>query len=132
MKKIMMMALAICAFGGFAAKGECVWSWWAGSPAENVDKEISGCALGLASEFKSVRGAQVSVCMNRAGEVKSGCQGAIGYNETGTLRNGCQVAFVNRADSAALQIGLLCFNKGGFLPFFVFFNFDKTGFGGKR
>jgi hypothetical protein len=37
---------------------------------------------------------------------------------------------VNRAESASLQLGLLCWNKTGFLPFFVFFNFDPNCFGG--
>ncbi len=39
---------------------------------------------------------------------------------------------VNSADKAALQLGLICVNKGGFLPVFVFFNFDKTQFGKAR
>ena len=47
----------------------------------------------------------------------------------GSGRSGCQLAFVNRAEKSALQLGLLCFNKSGFLPFFVFFNFDPKMFG---
>lgn len=129
----------MCCFAALACAGvanaqdavddECVWSWWSGAPASNYDKDLRGCALGFGSGFKSVRGAQVSLCMNTVKEFKSGCQFAFGYNRADTLRNGCQLAFVNNADSAALQLGLLCFNKKGFLPFFVFFNFDKHGFG---
>jgi hypothetical protein len=40
-----------------------------------------------------------------------------------------QFAFVNKAKSSALQLGLVCINDTGFLPAFVFFNFDKKMFG---
>ena len=139
MKKLFMALLASCLLSGVACygnetkeSGEFAWSWWAGAPAENVDRDLRGCALGIGSEFNSVRGAQVSLCMNKVETFNNGAQVAIGYNRAGKLRNGCQVAFVNSADSAALQFGLLCFNKSGFLPFFVFFNFDKHAFGSAR
>ena len=43
-----------------------------------------------------------------------------------------QAAFITKARKAALQFGLVCINEGGFLPVFVFFNFDKTMFGRER
>jgi len=128
MKKIIALA-CVCALG-LAASAECRWSWWVGGP--DKDRDITGCQLGIAGECASVKGAQVGLLWNRIGEVKNGCQWAIGYNDAAKVRNGPQLAFVNKADKAALQLGLLCFNKGGFLPFFVFFNFDKTMFGGEK
>ena len=137
MKKLMMMAAGLCALAVTAQEpastdpinDECVWSWWSGAPEANLHKDFRGCALGLGSGFRSVRGAQISLCMNTTEHFKGGAQVSIGYNRADKLNNGCQVAFVNVSDSAALQFGLLCFNKGGFLPFFVFFNFDTKAFG---
>lgn len=125
-KLIVAMGLIM---GAAAAQAEVVWSWWTSAPAENAAKDISGCALGIASETASIKGAQVSVLFNVTREVKSGAQVALGYNEAVTVRNGPQVGFVNVADAAALQFGLLCFNKEGFLPFFPFFNFSTKQFG---
>ena len=94
------------------------------------DRDVTGCALGVASGcFKSVLGAQVNLLWGKAKEVKAGYQGAIGYCRADTLRNGCQAAVVTSADMAALQFGLICVNKEGFLPVFPFFNFSKKGFG---
>lgn len=110
------------------ANASTVWSWWVGD--KNADKDLKGCQLGIASECKSMSGAQVSLLWQRTEKLKNGAQVAIGYNNAKKVQNGPQCAVVNIADKAALQFGLLCFNKGGFLPFFVFFNFDKTMFGG--
>lgn len=129
MKKILMMAaVAVLAC---AANAGCTWSWWPGAPDLSGDS-VKGCVLGLASEVGTVSGAQVDLLWHKAKTVTSGAQVAIGYSRADTLRNGCQVAWVNSADHAALQLGLICVNKGGFLPFFVFFNFDKTQFGGQK
>ena len=128
MKKAIVALMAVAAFA--ATAGEFHWSWWTGG--ETASKSVKGCVLGLGSEVKEINGAEVSLCLNKAKAVKSGAQVAIGYNSTGTLRNGCQAAFVNRADKSALQLGLLCFNKSGFLPFFVFFNFDPKMFGPEK
>ena len=126
MKKLIVALVAVTAVFA-SARAEFHWSWWTGG--DTASKSVTGCVLGLGSEVKELRGAEVSLCLNKASDVKSGAQVAIGYNRTETLRNGCQVAFVNQADKAALQLGLLCFNKSGFLPFFVFFNFDPKMFG---
>ena len=125
MKKVLFaVAMMACA----AASAECRWSWWLGAPDMSGDS-VKGCVLGLASEVKEITGAQVDLIWHKAKEVKNGAQVAIGYSRVDTLRNGCQAAVVNSADHAALQLGLICVNKGGFLPVFVFFNFDKTQFG---
>ena len=70
----------------------------------------------------------MSLLWGRAKRVH-GCQYAFGYCNAQKVQNGPQLAVVNIADKAALQFGLLNFNKGGFLPFFVFFNFDTKAFG---
>ena len=126
MKKLIVALVAVTAVFA-SARAEFHWSWWTGG--ETASKSVKGCVLGLGSEVKDIRGAEVSLCLNKAEEVMGGAQVAIGYNCTETLRNGCQVAVVNRADKSALQLGLLCFNRSGFLPFFVFFNFDPKMFG---
>ena len=125
MKKMMFAAVMALAC---AAQADFTWSnWWGAPDLSNEAKR--GCVLGFASDVDTVTGAQVSAIMSRAKKVTCGCQFAIGYSNVGSLRNGCQLAVVNIADNAALQFGLVCKNKGGFLPWFVFFNFDKTAFG---
>ena len=127
MKKLMFL-FAAAAFAG-AVQADCTWSWWLGD--NHSASDVNGCALGLGIERRAVKGAELAICCGKAEKVASGVLGAIGYSETKTLANGAQFAFVNMADSAALQFGLLCFNKTGFLPFFVFFNFDSRQFGSK-
>ena len=128
MKKL-VIALCAVTMAAAAANAECIWSWWTNVPSENASKDVKGAALGIASEVASVQGAQVSILFNRINRVKSGAQVAIGYNRAKVVRNGPQVGFVNVADAAALQFGLLCFNKEGFLPVFPFFNFSAKQFG---
>ena len=128
MKKLMIL-VGVMALG-FAANAGCWWSWWVGD--DKADSELTGCQLGIASECKTMRGAQVSILWNRIQNLFNGAQVSIGYNNAKTIQNGPQVACVNIADKAALQLGLLCFNKEGFLPFFVFFNFDTKMFGGDK
>ncbi len=129
MKKLMVALCAVAMGVSAASAGECVWSWWTTSPAANASKDVEGCALGIASEVATVKGAQVSLLFNLTEKVRSGAQVSIGYNRAKTVKNGPQIAFMNRSDAAALQFGLLNFNKAGFLPFFPFFNFSTRQFG---
>ena len=110
MKKILVLASAM--FLGLAAQSAVTWDWWFG----NASTSNRGCALGLGAANAEITGAQV----------------AIGYSQVDTLRNGVQSAFIAKARKAALQFGLICFNEGGFLPVFVFFNFDKSMFGAEK
>ena len=141
MKKTIIALCAVAMAFSAAKADDCTWSWWVGD--DKASTKVDGCALGLGTERTEVEGAQVSLCMNLAKEVDGGAQVAFGYNcadkfEDGAqvsffnrarvFRKGAQVGFVNIADSSSLQIGLLCFNKTGFLPVFVFFNFDKKMF----
>ena len=128
MKKLIAMTVLALAC---AAQADFKWSWWPGSPDLSNDS-VRGCTLGIASEVGTVTGAQVDLLWHKAKKVTSGAQVAIGYSRVDTLRNGVQAAWVNSADHAALQLGLICINKGGFLPCFVFFNFDKTQFGAEK
>lgn len=126
MKKLAIALFAVAAMV-VTAKADFAWSTWFDGPAQNADRQ--GCVLGLASEVNSMKGAQIDLCISKANEFKSGCQYAIGYSRVVTLRNGVQIGFWNNAQHAALQLGLICHNEGGFLPWFPFFNFDKTMFG---
>lgn len=127
MKKAVVAALA-AVFCAATASAEVYWSTW--TDGEQKNDNVEGTVLGFGSSVKSLKGAQVTVCVNKCEkEVHSGAQVTFGYNRTGKLRNGAQVGFWNQADSAALQFGLICFNKTGFLPFFVFFNMDTSMFG---
>lgn len=130
--KMRRFVLAAAMAAGLAANAECIWSWWIGAPESHSTKEVCGAAFGLASKVKSLDGSQISLCLNRADEVKRGAQVAIGYNGADTVRNGCQVAFLNSAKSASLQFGLICVNETGFLPAFIFFNFDSKMFGSSK
>ncbi len=126
MKKMMF---ALCAaLMGLSASAEWWWTWF----EERADKDVRGCELGLFTKSRNVSGAQVALCSNKAEDVAAGAQVAIGYSRVNTLRNGVQTSLFNRAKSSALQIGLICVNETGFLPVFVFFNFDKAQFGGKK
>lgn len=127
MKKLMMLA-AVAAMAVSAQASEWRWSWWVGD--ENKDKKIEGCQIGIASECKEAKGAQVSLLWGRLEKLASGCQFACGYANAAKIVNGCQVSVVNVArEGAALQIGLLNWNPKGFLPFFPFFNFSTKMYG---
>lgn len=112
----------------FSASADFTWSWW----RERANEDSRGCSIGVSTENKTVTGAQISICISKAQHVTSGCQFAIGYSQVKTLRNGVQLGFFNNAQHAALQFGLICRNEGGFLPWFPFFNFDKSQFGSKK
>lgn len=125
-----MKKLIVIAFAGLMAAtvhADFNWCWWVGG--ESANKNFKGCQLGIASECSEITGAQVSLLWGRLKRVGGGCQFAIGYCNANKIQNGPQIAFVNVADKAALQFGLLNFNEGGFLPVFPFFNFDKSMFG---
>lgn len=129
MKKL-MVAVSLVLVTALSAKADFFWSTWFRSELEN--KSVKGCVLGLASEVKKMSGVQIDLCISKAGEFKNGCQYAVGYSRAKVLRNGVQIAFWNNASSAALQLGLICHNKTGFLPWFILFNFDGNQFGAEK
>ena len=122
------LVFALCAgLMAATASADCSWSWWVGD--DKTDKELKGCQMGIASECKQMTGAQVSLLWGRTQRV-NGCQFAFGYCNTSKLMNGPQLSVVNIArEGAALQFGLLNFNKSGFLPFFPFVNVAGKYFG---
>ena len=133
MKKLMIALSAIVLGVASANAGDFLWNWWTTSNADKPQKtEMRGCSLGIASQLKEVSGAQVDVLFNKNEKFNAGCQYAIGYAQTLELRNGVQMAWVTKARSASLQLGLVCINDTGFLPFFVFFNFDPHMFGSAK
>jgi len=122
MKKLMIAVTLVLAT--VTAKADFDWNWWVGG-----NKTMRGCQMGIASEAKEVKGAQVSLLWGRVDKMV-GCQFAFGYTNCRKTLNGPQIATVNIArEGAALQFGLLNFNKTGFLPFFPFFNFSTKCFG---
>ena len=130
MKKLMIALSAIVLGITSANAGDFLWNWWTTS---NVDKpqktEMKGCSLGIASELKSVQGAQIDILFNKSENVKAGVQAALGATFAGESRSGVQGSlFVNKAKGSALQLGLICVNDTGFLPVFVFFNFTPGYF----
>ena len=129
MKKL-MIAAALLLLGVTTAQADFFWSTW--NNKEVASKNVKGCVLGLSSEVKSIKGAQIDLCISKANEVRSGAQFAFGYSRAKVLRNGVQLGFWNNAKSAALQFGLICHNETGFLPWFVFFNFDCQQFGAEK
>lgn len=132
MKKL-MIALSAIVLGVASANADFLWNWWTTSNADKPQKtEMKGCSLGIASQLTNVKGAQLDVLFNKNENFNSGVQGAFGYSQSIELRNGVQCAFVNKAKSASLQLGLVCINDTGFLPFFVFFNFDPHMFGSAK
>lgn len=132
MKKL-MVALSVVVLGVATAKADFLWNWWTTSNEDKPQKtEMRGCSLGIASQLKEVSGAQIDVLFNKNEKFNAGCQYAIGYSQTLEMHNGVQVATVTKAKSASLQIGLVCINDTGFLPFFIFFNFDPHMFGGAK
>lgn len=128
MKKLLITAV-FAALAAVSARADFFWSTW---DREDIrDKDVTGCVLGLSSKVKAMTGAQISLLFNDAEEVRAGAQGTLFMNATDTLRNGVQLGLVNQAKSAALQLGLVCFNDTGFLPIFVLINFDVKKFGKK-
>ena len=132
MKKLIVAFCAV-AMGAMTANADFLWNWWTTSNADRPQKtEFKGCSLGLASKLGNVSGAQVDILFNKADSLNAGTQGSFGYSQILTLRNGVQWSTVCKAQSAALQLGLICINDTGFLPVFPFFNFDKKMFGAGR
>jgi len=120
MKKLMVVA-AVALSAAFA-QADVAWDWWCGNSLKNPTVH-----LGIACKAMSVKAAEVSLLFNRTPFVRSGAQVSLAYNDA-TSVSWVQAAFVNRAKSAKVQVGLLNFNESGFLPFFPFFNLDKSLF----
>ncbi|MBQ2346485.1 MAG: hypothetical protein II391_03945, partial [Kiritimatiellae bacterium] len=83
--------------------------------------------LGIGCKALTVKAAEVSLFYNATPLVRSGAQVCLGFNDSEKV-SWVQVALVNRAKSSKVQVGLLNFNDNGFLPFFPFFNLDKSLF----
>lgn len=130
MKKLMIAAFAVLSM--VATAQAAFWSTWYDEEVQDKDLGTRQCVLGLASDVKSMSGAQIDVCISKAQDISAGCQGSFGYSRVVTLRNGVQFAWWCNAKSASLQLGLICHNETGFLPWFPFFNFDAKMFGAAK
>lgn len=156
--KRMLVMVCMTALAVSVSKADCSWSWWAGDGKASSDvdgcalglaterSDVEGAQVALCfNRAKAVdggaqvsfgcnvagsfgEGAQVSFGYNSADEFSEGAQVALGCNRVKKLREGVQVGLCNIADSASLQIGLVCINRTGFLPVFILFNFDRSMF----
>lgn len=90
---------------------------WEQRPRETM---VNGAQIGIIAMTNEVNGVQLSMIANVANDV-DGLQIGLS-NKTRRVGYGSQVGLVNVADRG-LQIGLLNFNKNGFLPFFPLINF---------
>jgi hypothetical protein len=150
MKKIIiMLAVAACTFAANA--DDVSWSWWCDSDNKNRSVDLS---FGLGSKCASVECLELSLIYSASPEVEGMQWAFMGINNskmTGILQlapwfnNGgtpCvqlgflniakksvfTMGFISIADSSKVQLGLLNFNKNGFLPVFPFINLDKSLF----
>lgn len=120
MKKLMVVAAV--AMAAVFAKADVAWDWWCGNGLRNPTVH-----LGIGCKALTVKAAEVSLFYNATPLVRSGAQVCLGFNDSEKV-SWVQVALVNRAKSSKVQVGLLNFNDNGFLPFFPFFNLDKSLF----
>jgi hypothetical protein len=106
-----------------AVEGDVVG--WQDSMINQVGGDFSGVQLAYFCQSVDghVKGVQWAIACSTAGKA-TGLQFS-GLANLATRGRGVQVAsFLNLAeDLKGLQLGLLNFNKNGFLPFFPFFNF---------
>ena len=117
-----LIAAVAVVLAASCARADVLWDWWCGNGLKNPTVH-----LGIACKALSVKAAEVSLCYNATPLVRNGAQVCIGYNDATDVK-WVQAALVNRARSAKVQVGLLNFNGNGFLPFFPFFNLDKSLF----
>lgn len=143
------LIIAVALMVATAAQADVTWSWW----MENKDAKTD-LSLGFATRCADVNAFELSLLYS-ASPMKDGVQLSFpGINDSDAtcalqgslwLNRGKTVcaqvacinmvkstsfgfAFLNFADDAAVQVGLLNFNKDGFLPFFPFVNLSKTLF----
>jgi len=146
MKKLLVALSLVGAV--LCAQADVAWSWW----LENSDISTD-ISFGLAARCKQVKSLELSL-LYAGSPVSDGLQWTIfGLNDS-EAKCPLQAAFVNRgadpcvqlgfvnlakssvfdlgfanvADDAKFQLGFLNFNKKGFLPVFVFVNFDPSIF----
>jgi len=146
MKKLIIAAALMMTC---AAQATVEWSWW----LEDKDAKAD-ISLGIVNRIAEVDSLELALIYGGSA-VKSGAQWSIfGINDSNSdcalqfapwfnrgnnpcVQVGCinlaknsafDLAFVNFADDAKIQIGLLNFNKNGFLPIFPIINLSKTLF----
>ena len=117
-----LMVVVAVAMEAVFAKADVAWDWWCGNGLKNPTVH-----LGIGCKALTVKAAEVSLFYTATPLVRSGAQVCLGFNDSEKV-SWVQVALVNRATSAKVQVGLLNFNDNGFLPFFPFFNLDKSLF----
>jgi len=147
MKKLLILT-AVAALA-VSANADVAWSWWLNKADKKTD-----ISLGIVNECASVSTLEISLLYGSS-PVDNGFQWSIfGINDSKKAevlqlswwfnrgdescaqvacvntakKNVFNLGFINFAESSKIQIGLLNFDKNGFLPFFPFFNLDKSLF----
>lgn len=146
MKKLLITGLV--ALTATFANADLEWSWWLDKP--NATTDVS---LGLASQCKTVNTLEASVFYS-ASPVQDALQFTLFGLNNSDASCPLQMAFFNRgkdpcvqlgfananksstfgmgflnfSDDAKFQLGFLNFNKKGFLPVFIFVNFNPEIF----
>ena len=147
MKKLFFAAAAVAL--SFAASADVVWNWWLNNPSARTD-----ISLGIASKCADVSTLELSLLYN-ASPVDNGVQiafpgindsdkaqvlqGSMWFNrgDDSCVQLGCvnvakkntfNLGFINVAEESKFQLGFLNFNSKGFLPVFIFVNFDPSIF----
>ncbi len=146
MKKLLVAVSLVMAAA--LAQADVTWSWWMENPS--AKPELS---FGIASKCQSVETLEFSLLYS-ASPVKDGVQFTwIGLNNSDATcplqlaffnrgKDPCvqlgfinvskssvfDMGFANMSDDAKFQLGFLNFNKKGFLPIFVFVNFNPEIF----
>jgi len=142
MKKLMVAMTIVCS--AFLAQAEVEWSWWLENPMAKPD-----LSLGVVTRCQEVKSFEAAL-FYAGSPVQNGVQFTFfGFNDSESTcplqlafvnraKNPCvqlgflnmakaatfDMGFANIADDAKFQLGFLNFNKKGFLPVFIFVNFD--------
>jgi len=147
MKKLMILGAVLAT--ALVSQANMQWSWWL--EGKDAKADIS---LGLVNRIAQVDTLEISAIYSGS-PVKDGLQWSVfGINEADSdcglqfsfwfnrgkdpcaqvacvnvnKKSSFDLGFVNFSDATSVQIGLLNFNKNGFLPIFPFINIDKSVF----
>jgi len=147
MKKILVLSSVVAL--AVSVQADVTWSWWLNKADAKTD-----ISVGIVNECASVSTLEISLLYGSS-PVESGAQWSIfGINDSkkanvlqfswwfnrgdescaqvacvNTAKNNVfDLGFLNFAETSKIQIGLLNFDKNGFLPLFPFFNLDKSLF----
>lgn len=144
-KLIAAVMIAVLAVTG---KADVEWSWWCENTAESTDislgiatkcAKVEALELSLLYGASNVEGVQWSLLGINDSDMSGALQMSMWFNrgddpcvQLGLINCADTTVFswgmINVANKATVQLGLLNFNKSGFLSIFPFVNLDKALF----